>query len=161
MDNYNNNHRLLIDTYHTQYSHFMLTLKLQSFNYWTFIRNIVHYLEIFYIIWKYCRLFRNIVHYFEILYIILKYCTLFWNIVQLEKLFIQFSAIAYTEKNFWVELTFALSLTRFLSHLGSNICKTQDHGIVILILLHYSRDTVKIFKVKNRVYKRVILYYFR
>ena len=33
-----------------------------------------------------------------------------------------------TEKNFWVELTFALSLTRYLSHLGSNICKTQDQS---------------------------------
>ena len=35
-----------------------------------------------------------------------------------------------TEKNFGVELTFALSLTRFLSHLGSkfNICKTQVHS---------------------------------
>ena len=34
----------------------------------------------------------------------------------------------YTEKNFWVELTFAVSLTGLLSHLGSNICKTQDHS---------------------------------
>ena len=34
----------------------------------------------------------------------------------------------YTEKIFWVELTFALSLTRYLSHLGSNICKTQDQS---------------------------------
>ena len=29
---------------------------------------------------------------------------------------------------FSVELTFALSLTGLLSHLGSNICKTQDHS---------------------------------
>ena len=33
---------------------------------------------------------------------------------------------SFTEKNFWVQLTFALSLTGLLSHLGSNICKTQD-----------------------------------
>ena len=33
-----------------------------------------------------------------------------------------------TEKFFWVELTFALSLTGLLSHLGSNICKTQDQS---------------------------------
>ena len=48
LDNYNNNHRLLIDTHHTQYSHFRLTLKLQSSIYLTFIRNIVYYLEILY-----------------------------------------------------------------------------------------------------------------
>ena len=34
----------------------------------------------------------------------------------------------YTEFFFSVALTFALSLTELLSHLGSNICKTQDHS---------------------------------
>ena len=34
----------------------------------------------------------------------------------------------YTEKNVWVELSFAVSLTGLLSHLGSNICKTQDQS---------------------------------
>ena len=33
-----------------------------------------------------------------------------------------------TEKKNWVELTFALSLTGLLSHLESNICKTQDQS---------------------------------
>ena len=36
--------------------------------------------------------------------------------------------LMYTEKIFGVELTFALSLTGLLSHLGSNICKTQDQS---------------------------------
>ena len=31
-------------------------------------------------------------------------------------------------KKISVELTFAVSLTVLLSHLGSNICKTQDHS---------------------------------
>ena len=39
---------------------------------------------------------------------------------------IQVQSWLYTEKFFWVQLTFALSLTGLLSHLGSNICKTQD-----------------------------------
>ena len=34
----------------------------------------------------------------------------------------------HTEKNLGVELTFASSLTGLMSHLGSNICKTQDHS---------------------------------
>ena len=34
----------------------------------------------------------------------------------------------YTEKIFGVEFTFAVSLTGLLSHLGSNICKTQDQS---------------------------------
>ena len=34
----------------------------------------------------------------------------------------------FTEFFVGVELTFALSLTRLLSHLGSNICKTQDQS---------------------------------
>ena len=36
--------------------------------------------------------------------------------------------IVHTEIFFWVELTFAVSLTGLLSHLGSNICKTQDQS---------------------------------
>ena len=37
--------------------------------------------------------------------------------------------IDYTlKKKLWVELTFASSLTGLLSHLGSNICKIQDHS---------------------------------
>ena len=38
------------------------------------------------------------------------------------------NACAHTEIFFVVELTFALSLTGLLSHLGSNICKTQDQS---------------------------------
>ena len=34
----------------------------------------------------------------------------------------------HTENFFWVELTFALSLTGLLSHQGSNISKTQDQS---------------------------------
>ena len=33
-----------------------------------------------------------------------------------------------TEKSFGVELNFASSLTGLLSHLGSNICKTQHQN---------------------------------
>ena len=37
-------------------------------------------------------------------------------------------AYAHTEKKIGVELTFAVTLTGLLSHLGSNICKTQDQS---------------------------------
>ena len=63
----------------------------------------------------------------------------------------------YTEYFFSVELTFALSLTGLLSHLGSNICKTQDHSHsdttpLYYIYIYIWRDTVKNSKAKNRVY---------
>ena len=41
-----------------------------------------------------------------------------------------FQKFSHTENFFWVELTFASSYckTGLLSHLGSNICKTQDQS---------------------------------
>ena len=61
-----------------------------------------------------------------------------------------------TEKFWGVELTFATSLTGLLSYLGSNIYKTQDQSHSDTTPLFTGR--VKNFKVKRRVYKRVIYY---
>ena len=74
-------------------------------------------------------------------------------------------AASHTEIFFSVELTFEVSLTGLLSHLGSNIC-ARLKTIVILILLHYTIyiyiwwDTVKNSKVKKTsIYKWVIHYF--
>ena len=44
----------------------------------------------------------------------------------------------FTEIFFSVELTLVLSLTGLLSHLGSNICKTQDHSHSDTTLIYIS-----------------------
>ena len=67
----------------------------------------------------------------------------------------------YTEIFWGVELTFASSLTGLLSHLGSNIYKTQDQSQSDTTPI-YLCDSLKNFKVKKRVYiiyKRVIYYF--
>ena len=66
-------------------------------------------------------------------------------------------------------MTFEVSLTGLLSHLGSNIFNTQDHihsdttplyYIDIYIYIYIWRDTVKNSKVKKMsIYKRVTYYF--
>ena len=64
----------------------------------------------------------------------------------------------YTEKFWGVELTFAVNLTGLLSHLGSNICKTQDqsHSDTTPLFTGHGEN----FQGEKLSIKRVILYYF-
>ena len=64
----------------------------------------------------------------------------------------------YTENKILVKLTFAVSLTGLLSHLGSNICKTLDHSHsdttqlyhkYIYIHIYIWQDMVKNSKMKK------------
>ena len=62
----------------------------------------------------------------------------------------------YTEIWFSVELTFALSLTGLLSHLGSNICKTQDHSHSDTTKLYYIYTYLHIFGHGEKIPRRKI-----
>ena len=72
----------------------------------------------------------------------------------------------YTENFFSVELTFELSLTWLLSHLGSNVCKTQDQShsdatplYYRYIYLHMAGHGEKFRGEKSSIYKQVIYYF--
>ena len=61
-----------------------------------------------------------------------------------------------------------MSLTGLLSHLGSNICKTQDHShsdttplyyTIYIYISTYGRQGEKFQGEKSSIYKRVIYYF--
>ena len=64
-----------------------------------------------------------------------------------------------TENIFSVKFTFALSLTGLLSHLGSNICKTQDHSHsdttpLLYIIFNYFFTQIFVSKMVSKVFNK-------